>query len=328
MRKFTHAVLGGTFDNLHKGHKFFIKSAFENSDKVTIGLTSQSYLQAKKGAENIFPYEERKKNLINFLTQENLINKVTIVEINDLFGITLQEKNIDAIFVTKDTISNAQKINKERERIHFPLLEIVTIEMIPDEMGKTISSTNIRRGTINDFGAYYISLFKKAKEYTLIDQCRNELKKPIGKIVENFTAHTLQDKFVIAVGDMVVYHLVSQGNIPNISIFDLISKRETIAEDIKKMLPVENILLPNRPGTINSYTALQLQEIIKDSYQKNIKKSIRIEGEEDLLTIPAILFAPLNSVVVYGLRDIGGIVVDVNLEIKKEIEDHYLPMFK
>ena len=39
---------------------------------------------------------------------------------------------------------------------------------------------------------------------------------------------------------------------------------------------------------------------------------IVVEGEEDLATLPAILYAPPGSVVVYGQPDEGSVLVKVN----------------
>ena len=44
-----------------------------------------------------------------------------------------------------------------------------------------------------------------------------------------------------------------------------------------------------------------------------------VNGEEDLLTLPAILFAPLNSLVLYGHWQYGIIVVEVDEKIKEKV---------
>ena len=46
-----------------------------------------------------------------------------------------------------------------------------------------------------------------------------------------------------------------------------------------------------------------------------------VKGEEDLLALPAILFAPLNSVVLYGQIDLGVVMVEVTEEKKKGVEE-------
>jgi uncharacterized protein (UPF0218 family) len=44
-----------------------------------------------------------------------------------------------------------------------------------------------------------------------------------------------------------------------------------------------------------------------------------VEGEEDLLALPAVLYAPLNSLVVYGQPYEGVVVVRVTQEKKDEV---------
>jgi len=46
-----------------------------------------------------------------------------------------------------------------------------------------------------------------------------------------------------------------------------------------------------------------------------------IKGEEDLLTLPAILLAPLGAIVIYGQKDVGAVVVEVTEEIKQKISN-------
>ena len=48
---------------------------------------------------------------------------------------------------------------------------------------------------------------------------------------------------------------------------------------------------------------------------------IIVDGEEDLATLPAILYAPLGSAVVYGQPNEGSVLVDVTPEKKLHIEE-------
>jgi len=45
-----------------------------------------------------------------------------------------------------------------------------------------------------------------------------------------------------------------------------------------------------------------------------------IDGEEDLLTLPAILLAPLSSLVLYGQWDRGAVMVEVTEEMKNQVK--------
>ena len=81
-------------------------------------------------------------------------------------------------------------------------------------------------------------------------------------------------------------------------------------------------------GTINCKTVSILHELIEKSILTNEKAAIKIIGEEDLLTLPAILLAPLGSAVLYGISGTGMIKVVVTEEKKKEMEEKYLSKFE
>ncbi|OGK10206.1 hypothetical protein A2767_02025 [Candidatus Roizmanbacteria bacterium RIFCSPHIGHO2_01_FULL_35_10] len=83
----------------------------------------------------------------------------------------------------------------------------------------------------------------------------------------------------------------------------------------------ESISLVNDPGTINIKTANEIKKSINEFIKTGKKQLMIVKGEEDLLALPAILFAPLNSVVLYGQIDLGVVMVEVTEEKKKGVEE-------
>ena len=48
LKKFKTAVLGGTFDHFHKGHRNFLEYGLSISKRLVVGVTSDTYVQKLK----------------------------------------------------------------------------------------------------------------------------------------------------------------------------------------------------------------------------------------------------------------------------------------
>ncbi|UCD14430.1 MAG: pantetheine-phosphate adenylyltransferase [Thermoplasmatales archaeon] len=143
--------IGGTFNQLHKGHKSLIKKAFEMAGKngsVFIGLTSGEIIKRKKGVQ---PFEKRKKAVQQFLSEEEITEEVTIEPICDRYGPSVEEE-FDAIVVSPATTNTAYEINKKRKKIGKKPLKIVQIPFVLAEDNVQISSTRIRKKEIDENG--------------------------------------------------------------------------------------------------------------------------------------------------------------------------------
>jgi pantetheine-phosphate adenylyltransferase len=136
-------IASGTFDKLHEGHKFFLKTAF-NYGHVLIGLTSNEMTKNKKYAGKIWEFKKRKIYIKKFLSSLGYEEgkDYEIIKINDKYGFSLEEK-ADYILVTEETYENALDINREKKKLGLKELEIIKIYFITDEEGR-ISSTRLR----------------------------------------------------------------------------------------------------------------------------------------------------------------------------------------
>jgi pantetheine-phosphate adenylyltransferase len=152
MKKYEKVAVGGTFDELHRGHKALIDKAFEIGEKVVIGLSSDEFASKMGKPHKTATYAERLKELEAFLEKSGLAKRAEIVPLNDSYGLTISGKGLDALVVSKETESTAAKINKIRTEAGFPPLKIVTISMVPAENSTPISTTRIRRGEIDRNG--------------------------------------------------------------------------------------------------------------------------------------------------------------------------------
>jgi pantetheine-phosphate adenylyltransferase len=97
-------------------------------------------------------FEERLKELKEFLEALNLSDSAEIVPLNDPFGVTITDKCIDALVVSEETEKTALRINQKRIEAKLPPLTIVVISMVPAENCKPISTTRIRYGEMDREG--------------------------------------------------------------------------------------------------------------------------------------------------------------------------------
>jgi len=119
---------------------------------------------------------------------------------------------------------------------------------------------------------------------------------------------------LIAVGDAVSESLMKNGVFPDVFIID---NRVMRKEIIPIEFGAERIFYAKNPaGTISK----EAWEKIKNALNSDLQTKIIIDGEEDLLALPAVLFAPENSFVVYGQPREGMVVIKVTEEKRKEVE--------
>jgi pantetheine-phosphate adenylyltransferase len=98
------------------------------------------------------PYNERRKELEAYLSQQGYAGCTEIVPLNDTYGLTISGQGFDALVVSRDTLKIAYAINERRQKAGLTPLQIVTVEMVPAENDCPISTTRIRSGEIDRNG--------------------------------------------------------------------------------------------------------------------------------------------------------------------------------
>ena len=119
----------------------------------------------------------------------------------------------------------------------------------------------------------------------------------VKKIIEDF-----KPPIIATIGDVVSYNALLNRLNPSPVIFDMKVERKRAEFDVGeelirrgyKILEVQN---PPSTITLSSYRAIE--RAIDESLHGS-KVGIRVVGEDDLLTIPVILLAPLRSIILYG----------------------------
>ena len=145
--KYKNVAVGGTFDHFHKGHEKLLNKAFEIGQHVLIGVTSDEF-GGKKG--NIQPCSKRISKLEQFLQKFN--SKYIVKRLEEPYGPTISDDQIDAIVVSRETKPVADKINEIRQKKEIKPLKIFVIDWVLAEDEKPISSTRIRKGEIDRNG--------------------------------------------------------------------------------------------------------------------------------------------------------------------------------
>jgi cytidyltransferase-like protein len=142
-KKFEAVAVGGTFDLFHSGHRKLLWKAFKVGNRVLIGLSSDDFVKNLRKPHNIAPYAERLKDLKNFLKQKGVLERAEILPLTDSYGVTLSNKEIEAIVVSEETEPRANLINEKRRDLGLAPLQIITVHMVLSEDHYPISSTRI-----------------------------------------------------------------------------------------------------------------------------------------------------------------------------------------
>ncbi|MFB6126756.1 MAG: GTP-dependent dephospho-CoA kinase family protein [Halolamina sp.] len=155
---------------------------------------------------------------------------------------------------------------------------------------------------------------------TLPDELRAEFKSPFGAVYTDADALlAAAGRPIVAVGDVVTYHLRAAGHDPAIAVVDGRTKREAVDEEIRAAVADgdHRIEAVNEPASLSRELLVALREAVA----ADANTLVIVDGEEDLATLPAVLAAPLEGAVVYGQPDEGMVLVDVTEDARAEMRD-------
>jgi len=338
-------VVGGTFDHLHKGHEAFLTKAFDVANHVVLCITTDAYVRNfKRGQEGITPFSKRKQAIERWVSKNGYQDRVQILPIDDPYGPTLKREQMienplrleyvrieaskkqsiefDAIVVSTETRGGAEEINKVRKANGQKELIIIEIPMTRAEDEERISSTRIRTGEIDENG-----------NFLLPKSLRFELKKPIGTVLNKIQVpaaiETDKGTHIVTVGDMTTATIMGLGMRPALSIIDLHVERQPylwekeVFDRLRENARVDYI--KSGPGLISSQAMRVIRHwsttfkgtTLKGVYSNQLDAVIVVDGEEDLLVLPVLLYAPLGTVLYYGQPSQGVVRVVVTEEAKQ-----------
>ena len=156
----------------------------------------------------------------------------------------------------------------------------------------------------------------------LPENLRDELKIPLGILIKNDDSEKTRvikqiyaESVVITIGDATSELLIKMGLIPFLQIVDGKEKRHDRELPVNDSI-VTNLYCVNPPGELTQ----QSIDTVKKSFNSKPPIRILVDGEEDLLVLPACLFSPENSVVMYGQPNEGLVIVRITNEIREKIQ--------
>jgi len=156
----------------------------------------------------------------------------------------------------------------------------------------------------------------------LPENLRRQLKIPLGDLIkeEDVSKEKILSKInskaiVITVGDKITENLINFGIIPQIQVIDGLEKRNQRNIPIDETISTE-LTCKNPPGEITE----ESMQTIQKAFSCELPVRVIVKGEEDLLVIPVCIFAPENSVVMYGQPNEGLVLVRVTPEIQAKVQ--------
>jgi len=118
---------------------------------------------------------------------------------------------------------------------------------------------------------------------------------------------------VITVGDIVSREALEVGIRVNLRIVDRKTMRQPLNSPLKPSPHTYRVRNP--PGVITDESLKAIRQAMKDE-----EALIVVEGEEDLLALPAVLEAPAQAFVIYGQPLQGIVVIVTTASVKAEVE--------
>jgi len=152
----------------------------------------------------------------------------------------------------------------------------------------------------------------------LPEALRSELKEPMGDIYTD-PAALLSDagEPLVAVGDMVTYHLLDAGRVPDLAVVDEQTKRSAVDSEVADAIVGfdRTVAVDNPAGTLTH----ELLAAMRAGLDSDATTLVDVDGEEDLAALPAVLMVSETASVVYGQPDEGMVLVTPDGAVRERV---------
>ncbi len=343
---YPHLFLAGTFDGLHAGHRAILTRAFAEGKRVTIGLTTDAFVRAYKPRLSlrdrshgeaisakgiaaatswprndtiaIHPFEQRKRALEGWLGKQGVLDRATVIPIADPYEPAASMPDLDALIVTPENRKRGEHINALRYALGVSPLALIEVPMVEAQDGKPVSSTRLRNGEIDSDGRLIMP-----------EELRKSLHKPLGRVLKRFHPAKRGETLIVTVGDVATKTFLDAGIIPELAIIDGMVGRKPFPDVIdhlqpQKASPFKAKTVKSGPGYISREAVDAIRTMLNSPKPPLILREgeggvIVVDGEEDLLVLPAILHAPLGSILYYGQPGEGLVEVRITKSIQQQV---------
>ncbi len=155
----------------------------------------------------------------------------------------------------------------------------------------------------------------------LPDSLRTAFKDPLGPVYRDAESMLREaGDPLVAVGDVVTYHLLTADAVPDVAVVDGRTERTAVDEEVRETLDgvgAARVRVENAPATLSR----DLLSALADALAAPDPTVIEVDGEEDLATLPAIVAASEGASVVYGQPGEGMVHVLVGAETRETAAD-------
>ena len=162
------------------------------------------------------------------------------------------------------------------------------------------------------------------RDYSQVDYCfilpqelRNQLAKPYGILFTNNAEllHFLKSRKnsrIITVGDVVTKTVLDLNLTPFLSLVDGKTRRKF---NIEKRTVMERV--KNEAGLIRLSAISKIKELLE--IDSDASKVVYVEGEEDLLVIPIVIYGKDGDIILYGQPYAGAVVLIIDDLIRRRV---------
>jgi uncharacterized protein (UPF0218 family) len=152
-------------------------------------------------------------------------------------------------------------------------------------------------------------------------ELRTELKEPMGPVyteADDLLAEAGDP--IVAVGDVVTYHLLRADRRPDVALVDGKTKREAVEATVWAAIDGfdHRIEVTNPQATLSADLLTELRAALERAGAGDGETTVLvIEGEEDLAALPVLAAAPDGASLVYGQPDEGMVLAAVTAEARE-----------